>query len=159
AGDSVQLTVAATGSGTLTYQWRKNGLNLSDGGNISGASSTALNLSNVGAADAGGYDAVVANAVGSATSAVATVTVTCPGITLSPATLPDATANSSYSQTITASGGVAPYSFSVTSGSVAPGLNLSGAGVLSGTPTTVGAYNFTVTASDTHVCTGSSNYT
>ncbi len=159
AGDSTNFTVTATGGGTLTYQWRKNGANLSDGGNISGASSTSLNLSNIGANDAGSYDVVVANQVGSTTSIVATLTVICPGITLSPSTLPNATANSSYTQTISGNGGSSPYSFSVTSGSLPPGLNLSGSGVLSGTPTTVGSYNFTVTASDSHVCTGSQAYT
>jgi hypothetical protein len=159
AGDSTNFTVSATGGGTLTYQWRRNGANLSDGGNISGASSTSLNLSNITSTDAASYDVVVANPVGSTTSTVATLTVLCPGITLTPATLPDATANSAYTQGLSGNGGSSPYSFSVASGALPSGLNLSGSGVLSGTPTTVGSYNFTVAATDSHVCTGSQAYT
>jgi hypothetical protein len=90
---------------------------------------------------------------------VATLTVVCPGITLSPSTLPDAIANVNYTQTITGNAGSAPYSFSVTSGAVPSGVNLSGAGVLSGTATTAGSYNFDVTASDSHSCTGTQSYT
>jgi hypothetical protein len=159
AGDLTNFTVTATGGGTLTYQWRRNGGNLTDGGNISGALSSSLSLANILSTDAAGYDVVVANQVGSRTSAVATLTVVCPGITLSPSTLPDAIANVNYTQTITGNAGSAPYSFSVTSGAVPSGVNLSGAGVLSGTATTAGSYNFDVTASDSHSCTGTQSYT
>lgn len=47
-----------------------------------------------------------------------------------------------------AAGGDAPYTFTVTSGSLPAGTALSTAGVLSGTPTTPGEYSFTVTATD-----------
>ena len=50
--------------------------------------------------------------------------------------------------TIAASGGIAPYSFAITAGTQPPGLTLSAAGQLSGTPTTAGTYNFTVTVTD-----------
>jgi hypothetical protein len=51
-----------------------------------------------------------------------------------------------YSQTLEATGGATPYTWSVGPGRP-PGLNLSSSGVLSGTPTTVGTYNFTVQVS------------
>lgn len=69
-------------------------------------------------------------------------------VTLSPNTLPNGTVATAYSQTITASGGVAPYGFSITAGSLPAGLSLSSGGVLSGTPTAGGSFNFTVTALD-----------
>jgi outer membrane autotransporter protein len=53
-----------------------------------------------------------------------------------------------YSQTITASGSTAPYTFAVTAGSLPAGLSLSAAGVLSGSSTATGSYTFTVTATD-----------
>ena len=57
--------------------------------------------------------------------------------------------NKSYTLSTKVSGGVTPYtSFAVTSGSVPPGLSLSNAGVLSGTPTTPGNYSFTITIRD-----------
>src|SRR6266849_4627299 len=50
--------------------------------------------------------------------------------------------------TITATGGTAPYAFAVTSGSLPTGLALSATGTISGSPTTAGPFNFTVTVTD-----------
>ena len=63
---------------TMTYQWKKNGVNLSDGGDISGSLTTNLTISSIGAGDAAPYDVIVSNASGMATSTVATLTVTTP---------------------------------------------------------------------------------
>ncbi|KAF0193586.1 MAG: putative autotransporter protein putative Ig domain-containing protein, partial [bacterium] len=71
--------------------------------------------------------------------------------------LPTGTINIPYNQTITASGGTAPYTFSFI-GTLPPGLTLDSAGVLSGTPTTLGTFNFTVTATDASGCTGMQVY-
>jgi hypothetical protein len=84
----------------------------------------------------------------------------CPVITLSPAALPIGLLGTSYTQTITASGGLTPYSFSVTSGTLPDGLTLDGStGIISGTPTTVGTFNFTITAVDVITCSKSHDYT
>jgi len=72
-----------------------------------------------------------------------------PTITLSPTTLPNATLETPYSQTITASGGTGPYTFAVTMGTLPPGLTLATNGTLSGTPTSTGSFTFTVTATAT----------
>jgi hypothetical protein len=80
-------------------------------------------------------------------------------ITLSPATLPSGTIGIAYSQTITASDGTPPYSFTVTSGSLPTGLMLSTAGAISGTPSETGSFTFTVTAEDTNGFTGRRSYT
>ncbi|WP_457922456.1 putative Ig domain-containing protein [Xanthomonas arboricola] len=69
-------------------------------------------------------------------------------VTVGPASLPAATAGSAYSQNLSASGGTAPYTFAVTAGALPAGLTLSAAGVLSGTPTATGSFNFTATATD-----------
>lgn len=69
-------------------------------------------------------------------------------VIIGPASLPAATAGSAYSQTLSASGGTAPYTFAVTAGALPAGLNLSAGGVLSGTPTASGGFNFTATATD-----------
>ena len=52
------------------------------------------------------------------------------------------------SQQITATGGAAPYSFTVTSGKLPPGLSLSTSGVISGTPAIRGRYPVRITATD-----------
>jgi subtilisin len=82
----------------------------------------------------------------------------CPTITLSPAALPSGTIGAAYNQTITASGGTAPYNFTLSAGSLPGGLTLSANGVLSGTPTQKGSFNFTVKATDANGCMGTQAY-
>jgi len=69
-GGSVTFTVVATGNATLTYQWRK------DSTAISGATASSYTISSVATTDAGSYDVVVTNSVGSVTSSAATLSVT-----------------------------------------------------------------------------------
>lgn len=69
AGNPVTFSVSAVGVPTPTYQWRKNG------GNISGATSSSYTISNVQASHAGDYTVVVTNSAGSVTSATATLGV------------------------------------------------------------------------------------
>lgn len=88
-----------------------------------------------------------------------TITVAAPTITVNPATLPNPTASTAYNQTLTAAGGVAPYSFAVSAGSLPAGLSLSAAGVLSGTSFEIGTFNFTVTATDASSQIGARAYT
>ncbi|MGZ4971925.1 MAG: immunoglobulin domain-containing protein, partial [Limisphaerales bacterium] len=69
------FTVSATGGGTLTYQWKKNGISISDGGPVSGSTTTSLTVANLQTTDAGNYTVVVANGAGSTTSTSAVLTV------------------------------------------------------------------------------------
>ncbi len=71
-------------------------------------------------------------------------------LTLSPSSIPNGTVGTFYSQTFTAGGGLGTYTFSII-GTQPPGLNLTSSGAtatLSGTPTTGGAYTFTVQVTD-----------
>jgi PKD repeat protein len=86
------------------------------------------------------------------------LTVTPPTITLSPDNLPPIPWNISYSETITASGGMEPYTYSVTTGTLPTGLSLSTGGIISGTPTATGTFPFTITAIDTNSFTGTQSY-
>ncbi len=82
----------------------------------------------------------------------------CPAsISLSPSSLPGGTQGVGYNQTITASP-AGSYSFSVTAGALPPGLTLGSSGIVSGTPSATGTFNFTVTATDINGCTGSGAY-
>lgn len=64
-----------------------------------------------------------------------------------------------YSETISAQGGTAPYTFAVSAGSLPGGLSLNGAtGVISGTPTTVETSDFTVQATDANSAVGSTDF-
>jgi uncharacterized repeat protein (TIGR03803 family) len=69
------FSVVAGGTPPFSFQWFKDGLSLKDGGNISGAQTSTLTLSNVLVADAGGYWVIVSNAYGSVTGAVAVLAV------------------------------------------------------------------------------------
>ena len=83
SGQGAVFTVAATGTAPLAYQWQRNGVD------IAGATATAYVLAPTVAGDSGAaFRAVVSNAAGSATSAVATLTVTAavtvPVLTITP---------------------------------------------------------------------------
>ena len=79
-----------------------------------------------------------------------TIVVNAAPITfMSPTTLPYGITTLPYSQTVTATGGQGALTFSISAGTLPAGLTLSPAGVISGTPTTVGAgTSFTVKATD-----------
>jgi hypothetical protein len=80
-------------------------------------------------------------------------------LVLTTTTVPNGVLNQAYSQQIVASGGVQPYNWSISSGVPAPGLTLnSSTGLLGGTPTTVGTYNFTVTVRDLNGSTASKSF-
>ena len=94
-------------------------------------------------------------------SATATLSITVGGnIVITPATLPNASVNTAYSQTLSANGGTAPYNWAVTAGSLPVGLTLGAAtGVISGTPALPDSATFTVTATDSNKITGQAAYT
>jgi hypothetical protein len=78
-----------------------------------------------------------------------TLTVVAPLVISNVSPLPEAVAAQTYSVTFTASGGIPPYVWSVTTGSTLPaGLTLTSGGVLSGMPTTAGTYTFSITVTD-----------
>ena len=92
-------------------------------------------------------------------SACRIITAGCPTLTLAPATLPAGTAGTDYLQTLSASGGSAPYTFTVESGTLPDGLTLSSDGTLSGTPTTAGIFNnLVIKATDVNNCTAQRIY-
>ena len=105
------------------------------------------------------YSAI--NATGTSAVATVTITVTAPTLSFSPiaGALPTGTVGSAYSDVaIAASAGTSPYVYSVT-GPLPDGLTLgSSSGILSGTPTTAGTYNFTVRATDANGATGAVRY-
>ena len=78
-----------------------------------------------------------------------------PPLSVTTTSLPGGTINVPYSSTLAASGGEPPYVWSVIGGSLPPGLGLSSAGVISGTPIAGGVYNVTVQVADTLANTAS----
>jgi len=138
-------TLAATG-GTGALSWSLNagslpaGLSLTSGGVISGTP-TATGTSNftVKATD-------TVNAT--ATKALSIVVVNGPP-TITTSSLPADTINIAYNQTLAASGGTTPYTWSISGGSLPAGLSLvASTGAITGTPTASGTSSFTAMVTD-----------
>ena len=149
SGGTAPYTFAVT-SGALPA-----GLTLTAAGVLAGTPTTAGSSTfTVTATDANGC-----TGVRTYTIVIAATPPVCPVITLSPPTLPPGAVGVAYSQTIIGSGGTAPYTFSVTSGTLPAGLTLTAAGVLAGTPTAVGTATVTIRGTDVNGCFGSIVYT
>jgi CSLREA domain-containing protein len=146
-GDAVVLS-AATGmlSGTTTEASATGGVTTFSGVSITGNSAN---------------DTLTATLNLGTTPGAPQVTVTSTAfntLVLTPSTLPGARVGTAYSQPLSATGGTAPYTYSISSGALPTGIKLNG-GVLSGTPTSGGSFNFTVMATDASANSATQAYT
>jgi hypothetical protein len=82
AGGQANFSVTATSTTPLSYQWRLNGVDLTDGDNLNGSTNSGLAIYSAEAGDAGKYTVIVSNAKGSVTSAAAELTLETPPIIL-----------------------------------------------------------------------------
>jgi hypothetical protein len=99
-------------------------------------------LSSVGAATSGEVEDYVVNI--------------CPNILITPNFLPNGLVSTPYSQSLTATGGVPAYKWSLQNGTLPSGLSFTN-GVLSGTPTLAGTWTFAVMAEDSSASAGSNS--
>ena len=144
--------VGGTPPFTFTGSGFPNGITITPGGNISGTPSQAGTFP---------IEVDVTDAVKHFASAQYMLTIaTLPVITTT--SLPPGLPGVAYSQTITATGGLSPYSFFVlptgTSNPLPPGITLAQSGLLAGTPTTPGAYSFTVQVVDSSQNSGTKTF-
>jgi hypothetical protein len=142
-------TLLQASGGTAPYAWSitagglPNGVNLSATTGLISGTPTAVGITNFTAAIADSSNP-------SQTKTVSLSLVVAPtplGITTS--SLPSGTIGSTYANLLQATGGIAPYGWSITAGSLPTGLSLAAAtGIISGTPTTAGTFSFTATTAD-----------
>jgi len=144
-GSVYSQSLAATG-GAAPYTWSilsgtlPAGLLLSASGVISGTP-TAISSAN--------FTIQVTDSASQTASKLLSITINAAPISIMTGSpLPPATVGGVYSVTLGASGGVGPYSWSITAGTLTTGLTLSSSGTLSGTPKTAGTFNFTIQAVD-----------
>lgn len=125
------------------------GLSLTTNGELSGTPTRSGNFP---------FTVTATDSTGGTGSQSYTLAIAAPVIEINPTSLPAATYDTAYSQTLTASGGALPLVLSVTTGTLPYGLTLSSAGVLSGTPLAAENTAFTITATDANGETGSRAY-
>ncbi|WP_336293503.1 autotransporter domain-containing protein [Cronobacter dublinensis] len=126
---------------------------------VSGLSVTYTPLTGYTGSDSFVYHA--SNSAGDSADATVSLTILAPTtVTIAPASgaLPAATAGSAWSQTLSATGGSAPYTW--TAHGLPAGISLNPAtGALSGTPTTAGSFTFSVTAKEAGNVSATASYT
>jgi hypothetical protein len=154
AGSAYSATITASGSSApytfaVTSGALPAGLTLASGGGLTGTPTVTGGFS---------FTVTATDANGCTGSLAYSLTIDCPVITLSPPSLPNGTTGSAYSQTISASGGIGSYAFSLSSGALPAGVTLASGGALSGTPTVSGVFNFKVRATDDNGCNDSLAY-
>jgi hypothetical protein len=120
-GSPATLTAHAGGTGAISYQWRKGGAPISDGGGISGSQTSTLTIASTTLANAGSYDVVVNDACGTVTSAAVSLAVdTKPAIPSisAPASVPPL--STGVVASVPAASGHS-YQWTITGGSIASG--------------------------------------
>jgi len=142
-GAPYSQTLSATG-GAGTYSWSitsgslPQGVSLTSGGVISGTPAAAGNAT---------FTATVTD--GTATASRSFSVAVAPALVITTSSLPAGRVGAAYSQSLQASGGAPPYSWTVVSGQLPLGLTLvPDSGTISGTPTTAGTYSFRVRVTD-----------
>ncbi len=149
-GTPYSQSLSATG-GLAPYTWTKvsgslpAGLSLTANGAITGTP-TAMGDAT--------FTVNVTDADGRIASAILTIVTVGNHVVVTTVSLGGATVGSPYSETLTAGGGTTPYTWAVSAGSLPTGLLLNaGSGVISGTPTAGGEFDFTIEVTDNSTAT------
>ena len=144
-GTSYTATLVAV-DGVMPYSWSivsgalPGGLTLSSSGVISGTPTTTGTST---------FGAQVTDVKGQKTTATLTLTINSSGPVITTTSVPNGVQNTAYSATLSGTGGTAPYSWSIVSGSLPAGLSLgASSGTISGMPTASGTSTFVVQMAD-----------
>ena len=145
-GSAVSITLVATG-GIAPYTWAissgelPSGVTLGSTGTLSGSATVAGTYK---------FRVKITDSSSIPQTLVVPYTLVVAAVPLAITTdkLPGASIQSPYSATLIATGGTGPYSWGIASGQLPPGITLSAAGALAGTPTQVGVFSVSVKVTD-----------
>jgi hypothetical protein len=135
--------------GTAPYTWANSvgsppaGLSLSTNGNLTGIPTAAGSFS---------FTVQVADSLGHQASEQLSITV-APALSITTSALPGGTLGAAYSQSLAATGGTPPYTWSLLKGSLPTGLKLSAGGSITGTANAAGTFSFTILVTDSAALT------
>lgn len=179
-GEAYGSALTATG-GMAPYTWKASstlpaGLAIGTGGVLKGTPTTAGSYSigfevtdALGATAKGSLALSVVKGLPTATKTDTTYSTVTSGNTTTPApaistlkittsSLTNGTVGTAYSESLLATGGTTPYSWSVVSGALPPGMALGGTGLVKGAPTSSGSYSFTAQVLDSKKTSSSYTY-
>jgi hypothetical protein len=133
-------------SGTTPYTWSiisgtlPAGLSFSSAGILNGTPTTVGTTS---------ITIRVTDSVAATDSQIFSITIVAPGtLAITTTSLPNGTVGVLYGATLTATGGIPPYSWALASGTLPAGLSLSSSGIISGNPAVAGTASITVQVFD-----------
>jgi hypothetical protein len=142
---------------TDTYNWQPKMSTSRDGSRVVYGSDYDLQAIDGYAAEYSDVYLIVVGSPSTSTPPAAPSPAPTPALALTTTTLPSGTAGASYSQTLAASGGTAPYAWKLTSGTLPAGLSLAG-GAITGTPATAGTSSFAIQVADGASATASQSF-
>ncbi len=154
-GDPYSQALTAVG-GVTPYSWGiasgalPPGLKLSAPGDVTG---TPTNLGTYN------FIARVTDSASNTVTQALAITVTSPTLTIATALLPDSIVGATYAETLSATGGTMPYTWSLVWGALPDGLSLSIAGMVNGSPTNGGTFSFIVQVADNAGATATQIFT
>jgi len=138
---TVQFTASVTGTSNTAVTWTATFGTISSSGLYTAPSVTADKSATVTATSA-------ADTTKSGTASLTITPANVVPLAISSSSLPGATAGTKYSDTVQATGGTAPYTWSIYSGTLPTSFSFAPAGVLSGTTTQTGNFSITIEAKD-----------
>jgi putative Ig domain-containing protein len=149
-GSPYTATVTATG-GSAPFMWSIESGSLTAGLSLGSSTTRSVTIAGTPAAQVdSNFTIMVTDSKGSFSRQSLTIAIGSPlPLAVTTTTLPGGVPNQVYAgATLQASGGIPPFTWTITSGSLPAGLSLASTGVISGTPTAVGTANFTVQVAD-----------
>src|SRR5208337_1521712 len=149
-GAPYTVYISAIGGASGTFTWSITSGTLPAGLSMSPSTTSTVTISGtpttVGTSD---FTIQVVDSASNTASQALGIVVSKPGpLTIETQSLPPGTVNTPYNASLQATGGIEPYTWTITSGTLPVGLAMNSAGIISGTPAASGTSGFTAQVTD-----------